>query len=313
MSVFGTSFNGVAFNGGQGNDSLAVMAVKWNEFPLTTAFESVFGSLMPVANNDRFNVERGESVTLNILANDSADPRNPRSDHRDHHQATPARYGHGQRQRHHHLHHPRELWPRRATASRYTVRSSTGAVSNEATVSLVFPVVPDTTGPVPTITTTAAGRDERHADSVPVTFNENVTGFDADRHHGPEWDRVGLRGRSGQPALFTFDCHPDRPGPRSRSPSPPARPRTTRATTASAASKIVTFDTTPPTVTIDSARRQPDERTSPIPITITFSEPVTVLMLGDIIVTNGDAVEPPGQRAPATRSASTRPPMGRSP
>lgn len=72
MNVYGTEFGGVAFNGGTGHDTLAVMAVEWNEFPLTTAFEAVFGSLMPVANNDRARVGHGESVTINVLANDRA-------------------------------------------------------------------------------------------------------------------------------------------------------------------------------------------------------------------------------------------------
>ena len=212
QSVFGTSFNGVAFNGGQGNDSLAVMAVKWNEFPLTTAFESVFGSLMPVANNDRFNVERGQSVTLNILANDRAilgilDPstvtitRQPQhgtvtvNDNGTITYTTPAG-----------LAAPRD-------SLRYTVRSSTGAVSNEATVTLVFPVVPDTTGPVTDDHDAPLGtrRTSRRSPSgLPSTRTSSAS--TPTRHHRPERDCVGLRGRSGQPALVHIHRHADRPG-----------------------------------------------------------------------------------------------------
>ena len=229
LSVFGTSFNGVAFNGGQGNDSLAVMAVKWNEFPLTTAFESVFGSLMPVANNDRFNVERGQSVTLNILANDRAilgilDPstvtitRQPQhgtvtvNDNGTITYTTPAG-----------LAAPRDTL-------RYTVRSSTGAVSNEATVSLVFPVVPDTTGPVPTITTTAG--DSTNVTPIPfrITFNENVVGFEASDITVQNGSASGFAVDPANP-LVHLHRHADRPGRGDSQRRRRRRPRTTRATT----------------------------------------------------------------------------------
>ena len=212
LNVFGTSFNGVAFNGGQGNDSLAVMAVKWNEFPLTTAFESVFGSLMPVANNDRFNVGRGESVTLNILANDRAilgildpidrdrSPGNPNTVRSRSTTTAPSPTP------------PPRAWPRRATASVTPFAAAPG---------------PSRTKPRSRSSSrwyrTRPGRSRRsrrpRADSTNVTpipfritFNENVVGFDGGRHHGPEWERVGLRGRSGQPALVHLHRHTHRPG-----------------------------------------------------------------------------------------------------
>ena len=46
--------------------------IQWNSFPGTFGFESVFSSLMPIANNDTATVNHGQSVTINVLANDQA-------------------------------------------------------------------------------------------------------------------------------------------------------------------------------------------------------------------------------------------------
>src|SRR5205085_10564456 len=63
----------------------------------------------------------------------------------------------------------------------YTIRNSLGAVSNEATVTLLLGVVhpPDHTAPVPTITTTATNPTNLASIPFTVTFSENVTNFGA--------------------------------------------------------------------------------------------------------------------------------------
>src|SRR5690606_9912657 len=48
----------------------------------------------------------------------------------------------------------------------------------------------------------------------------------------------------------------------------------------------ITFDATAPTVSISSTAVNPT-RTSPIPVTVTFSEEVSGFVAGDIVVTNG--------------------------
>lgn len=141
MQVFGTEFGDVVFSGGTGaGDTISVVSVRWGSFPHTSGFESVFGSLMPVANNDRANVDHGESVTINVLANDLTagggvlDPSSVRITKQPQHgTVTVNADGTITYTSDDNSTSPRDSF-------RYTVRSSTGAVSNEATVTLVLPV-----------------------------------------------------------------------------------------------------------------------------------------------------------------------------
>ena len=155
------------------------MAVKWDESPLTTGFEAVFGSLMPVANNDRANVEHGQSVTINVLANDRAivgilDPSTVSITKQPEH-GTVTVNDNGT------ITYTSDDGSTSIRDSfRYTVRSSTGPISNEATVTLVLPAIPDTTGPVPTITTPGNTGTSTNDSPIPfqIQFSERVTGFE---------------------------------------------------------------------------------------------------------------------------------------
>jgi len=287
LFVVGTEFGDVVFSGGTGaNDTMSITAVKWNSFPHTSGFEGVFSSLMPVANNDQFNIERGQSVTLNVLANDQAlagilDPSAVRitqqpevgtvtvNDDGTITYTSPAG-----------ISNPRDSF-------RYTVRSSTGAVSNEATVTVVFPVIPDTTGPVPTITTTAG--DNTNLTSIPfrITFNENVVGFDATDIAVTNGTASGFAVDPANPRSFTFNVAPTAPGAVTVSVAAGAA-QDKKGNDSSAASKTVTFDNVGATPTIDSTEPDPTSA-NPIPITVTFDEAVTGFTLSDVVVTNGTA------------------------
>lgn len=284
LFIYGTEFGDVVFNGGAGTDSLSLLSIKWHSFPVTAGFESVFSSLMPVANNDTANVDHGQSVTINVLANDQAnrgilDPSTIQITSQPKH-GTVTVNDNG------------TITYTSDTAStaprdsfRYTVRNSTGGVSNEATVTLILPVIPDTTGPVPTITTTAP--DTTNLTTLPfkITFNEKVTGFDVSDvavTNGTVANFVKVDDKT-----FTFNVAPTAEGAVTVSVAAGAA-EDKKGNDSSAASKTVTFDTTPPTTTISSSASSPTSLTS-IPITVTFSEDVTGFGLTDVVVTNGTA------------------------
>jgi hypothetical protein len=286
LNVYGTAFGGVAFNGATGFDSLAVVAVKWDESPLTTGFEAVFGSLLPVANNDRANVEHGESVTINVLANDRAivgilDPSTVSITKQPEH-GTVTVNDNGT------ITYASEDGSTSIRDSfRYTVRSSTGAISNEAIVTLVLPAIPDTTAPVPTITTPGV-TDPTNDSPIPfqVQFSENV------RDTFTESDVSVTNGTiSGftkvNDTTYTFNVTPTAPGAVTVSLATGAA-EDRKGNDSIAATHTITFDTGGATPTISSSETSPTDAES-IPISVVFTEAVTDFTLADVVVTNGTA------------------------
>jgi hypothetical protein len=285
MNVYGAEFNGVAFVGGTGLDSLALVAVKWNEFPLTTGFELVFGSLMPVANNDQANVDHGKSVTINVLANDRAivgilDPSTVRITQQPAHGSVT-------------VNDDGTITYTSDTGStairdsfRYTVRSSTGAVSNQATVTIVLPPIPDTTGPTPTITTPGV-TDPTNDTPIPfqIQFDENVVNFDQLDVSVTNGTISGFTKVDNK--TFTFNVTPTADGAVTVSLAAGAA-EDKKGNDSSAATKTITFDTAGATPTISSTEPSPTDA-NPIPITVTFNEAVTDFTLSDVVVTNGTA------------------------
>ena len=284
LIIYGTEFGDVVFNGGSGNDSMSLTAIKWNSFPGTFGFESVFSSLMPIANNDTATVGHGQSTTINVLANDQAvsgilDPATVQITSQPQH-GTVKVNDNGTIT---YTSDTGSVLPR--DSFRYTVRSSTGAVSNEATVTISLPSIPDTTGPVPTIATTASNPTNLASIPFSITFNENVTGFDASDvavTNGTVSNFVAVDSKT-----FTFNVAPTADGAVTVSVAAGAA-QDKKNNASSAASKTITSDRTAPSPTITSSASNPTNQTS-IPITVTFNENVTGFVATDVVVGNGTA------------------------
>ena len=144
---------------------------------------------------------------------------------------------------------------------------------------------PDTTAP--TVAITSITSDATNVSPIPVTFtfSEAVTGFDAT-------DITVANGTAGtvvgSGAVYTSNVTPTSQGVVTISVA--ASKATDAAANGNTASSNFTrtYDNVVPTVVISSTATNPTN-VSPIPVTITFSEPVINFVLGDITVTNGTA------------------------
>lgn len=137
----------------------------------------------------------------------------------------------------------------------------------------------------PTITITSTTGSSTNVSPIPVTFtfSEPVTGFDAGDITVTNGTASGF---SGSGAAYTINV------------TPLAQGNVTVAVAAGVASDAVgnssiaavtltrTFDNVSPSVSITSTANNPTG-SSIIPVTITFSEPVTGFVAGDVAATNG--------------------------
>jgi hypothetical protein len=159
------------------------------------------------------------------------------------------------------------------------------AAGNSNTASPTFSITFDSVAPTVTITSTAP--DPTNVSPIPMTatFSEPVTGFvagDITVTNGA----VTAGSFAGGPTVFTFTVTPAAQGVVTV--GIPASGATDAAGNSNTAAVPLsrTFDTVAPTVTITSTAPDPTN-VSPIPMTATFSEPVTGFVAGDITVTNG--------------------------
>jgi LPXTG-site transpeptidase (sortase) family protein len=159
------------------------------------------------------------------------------------------------------------------------------AASNGNTVATQFKITYDSISPTVTISSTAANPTKTSPIPVTITFSEDVTGFEL----GDIVVGNGTAGNLlGSEKTYTADITPSADGEvRVDIAANVAVDSSSNGNTAAAEFKI-TYDATAPTVTISSTAANPT-KTSPIPITITFSEDVTGVELGDITVGNGTA------------------------
>ncbi len=167
---------------------------------------------------------------------------------------------------------------------RYTIRNSSGAESNEATVLLAFHITPDTTGPIPTITNT--GGNTTNLASIPftVTFNEDVTGFDATDLSVTNGTVSGFAATNAH--TFTFNVAPTVDGAVTVNIAAGAAKDAANNNSAAATPRTVTSDRTPPTATITSTATNPTSLTT-VPIEVKFNEDVNGFLVSDLVVTGG--------------------------
>ncbi len=143
----------------------------------------------------------------------------------------------------------------------------------------------DATTPTVAISSTASSPTKNSPIPVTITFSEDMTGFEL----GDITVGNGTAGNfAGSGKTYTADITPSADGEVTVDiAANVAVDASTNGNTAAAQFKI-TYDATSPTVVISSTASSPT-KTSPIPVTITFSEDVTGFELGDITVGNGTA------------------------
>ena len=137
----------------------------------------------------------------------------------------------------------------------------------------------------PTVVITSSATDPTNASPIPVTinFSEVVTGFEVGEITVTNGTADGF---AGSGSTYTANITPTSEGPVTVSIAANVAVDVTNNENTASNTLSRTYDTVQPTVVINSTAIDPTNA-SPIPVTITFSESVTGLVVGDITVTNG--------------------------
>lgn len=156
------------------------------------------------------------------------------------------------------------------------------AALNTNTAATQFSITFDGSAPTPALSSAAPTVTNTTPIPVTVNFGESVSGFGLS---AVEVTNATKGNFAGSGSTYTFDLTPIGQGPVTA--SIPAGSATDASSNANNASAIFTrtFDSTQPTVALTTSAANPTN-TSPIPVTITFSEPVTGFVIGDVVVTN---------------------------
>jgi hypothetical protein len=143
----------------------------------------------------------------------------------------------------------------------------------------------DSTGPTVSISSSAANVTNASPIPVTITFSESVTGFVV----GDISVTNGSAGNfAGSGTTYTADITPSADGSVTINVNSAIAADTAGNSNSAATQLSRTYDSTAPTVSISSSTAS-ITNSSPIPVTITFSEAVTGFAVGDISVTNGAA------------------------
>ena len=157
------------------------------------------------------------------------------------------------------------------------------AAANGNSAAAQFSRTYDNTAPTVTISSIASNPTKTSPIPVTVTFSEAVTGFTS----GDVIISNGTVGAfSGSGTTYTFDVTPSGQGTVTVDVAANTAQDAAGNGNSAAPPLARTYDTGAPTVTIDSIASNPT-KTSPIPVTVTFSEAVTGFTSGDVVVTNG--------------------------
>ena len=138
----------------------------------------------------------------------------------------------------------------------------------------------------PTVTMSSAASNPTNASPIPVTvqFSETVTGFvagDILPGNGAVSNFTAVDGDT-----YTFDLTPSAQGPVTADIGAGAASDSAGNVNTAATQFSRTYDSVAPTVTMSSTASDPTS-TSPIPVTVQFSETVTGFVAGDILPGNG--------------------------
>jgi hypothetical protein len=257
-----------------GNDVVGATEVKFDRDPTIIGFRNRAFARLPVANADQVNANQGQAIVINVAANDVAnqgaiDPASIVL-------VTPPSQGGV-------MVNPDGTVTYVAPANgggtdvfQYTIRNSRGATSNVATV---FVNIIDIGPPDVTLTTTAPNQTNLSSIPVTATFSEFVTGLTPDDitvTNGTATNLVSTDGR-----IYTFQVIPAADGQVQISIGAGVARDTTGNNNTPSNTITLTSDRSPPTVTLTTTANNPTNLAS-IPVTATFSEDVTTLMLSDI-------------------------------
>ncbi|MBL8145932.1 MAG: hypothetical protein JNL34_06065, partial [Anaerolineae bacterium] len=143
----------------------------------------------------------------------------------------------------------------------------------------------DSVGPTATLTSSAPDPTNTSPIPVTVTFSEAVSGFTL----GGVTVGNGTAGNfAGSGAIYTFDVAPAGQGTVTVDVAAGVVQDAAGNGNAAAAQLSRVYDSVGPTATLTSSAPDPTN-TSPIPVTVTFSEAVSGFTLGDVTVGNGTA------------------------
>ncbi|MFN8377756.1 MAG: Ig-like domain-containing protein [Anaerolineae bacterium] len=160
---------------------------------------------------------------------------------------------------------------------------ATDAAGNSNTAATQFSISYDTVSPTTTISSTATDPTSTSPIPVTVTFSESVSGF-------VDTDVTVTNGTvsnfTGGGTLYSFDVTPSADGTVTVDVAAGVATDAAGNSNTAATQFSISYDGTAPTTTISSTATSPTN-TSPIPVTVTFSESVSGFVAGDVSVGNG--------------------------
>ncbi|MEZ4705110.1 MAG: Ig-like domain-containing protein [Bdellovibrionota bacterium] len=157
------------------------------------------------------------------------------------------------------------------------------AAGNNNTAASQFSITYDGSAPTVSISSVLSSPTNTSPIPVTITFSESVTGFvvgDITMGNG------SLSNFAGSGTTYTVDVTPSANGTVTVDVAGGVAQDAAGNNNTAASQFSITYDGSAPTVSISSALSSPTN-TSPIPVTITFSESVTGFVVGDITVGNG--------------------------
>jgi VCBS repeat-containing protein len=278
----GTRFAALSLHGGTGVNVAGFQDVDFRSQPVVTGFREIHPTFMPTAVGDRVSVRAGNSVTINVTANDLGHGWELASNS----VQIVGRPQHGTARVNADgtVTYTADNSAAASDTFRYIVRNVAGVASNVAAVTVTRngDGTPGAgAGPVPTITTTAGNQTNLTAIPFTVTFDRDVTRFtlaDLVVTNGVASNFTAVNART-----YTFSVTPTVAGAVVvRVPAGAAIDSQNRGNVVG--TRTITFDNIPPTATISAAASvNPGE----IPITVVFSENVTGFTAADATVTGG--------------------------
>ncbi len=179
-----------------------------------------------------------------------------------------------------------------------TVAIAAGVASDDATngntVATTLTRTYDTTAPTVALTSVGSGPTNSSTIAMTATFTKSVTGFvDTDITVG----NGTVSGFSGSGTTYTFNVTPSAQGVVTIDVGSAVAVDTAGNGNTAATQHSRTYDSLAPTVVIDSTAG-PQTKTSPIPITVLFSESVgTSFTSGDVTIGNGTIINFSGSGA----------------
>ena len=160
------------------------------------------------------------------------------------------------------------------------------SAANGNIAAIQYSITYDSVAPTLTLTSTAASPTKTSPVPITVTFSETVTGFVVGNitvGNGTANNFVAV-----STTVYTFDVTPSGQGAVTVDVAADVAQDSAANGNTAATQYSITYDSVAPTLTLTSTAASPT-KTSPVPMTATFSEVVAGFVVGDIMVGNGTA------------------------